>query len=297
MKKLLVILLFLFVTGAFVLNPTLCINASKKGIMLWFNNIFPVLFPCIIVSNILLATNIVENKKKTAPVFIFLCGVLCGFPIGSKLSCDFYKKGIINQKTAQLLCNCSNHFSLAYISGFVMANCINNKLYNPFIVYVFIYLPSVMLLVINLPKLITNEIKTKKSASRFNLNMQIIDAGIINGFEALIKLCGYIVMFSILTNGVRMLLQENSLVYLIFSNLLETTTGIASMEKLTISYRTKLLVSIAALNFGGISCLAQTGSVISKTDLSLTKYALFRIILTVLSSIIAFILLFILRIC
>ena len=129
------------------------------------------------------------------------------------------------------------------------------------------------------------------------MNMQIIDAGIINGFEALIKLCGYIVMFSILTNGVRMLLQENSLVYLIFSNLLETTTGIASMEKLTISYRTKLLVSIAALNFGGISCLAQTGSVISKTDLSLANYALFRIILTVLSSIIAFILLFILRIC
>ena len=148
MKKLLVILLFLFVTGAFVLNPTLCINASKKGIMLWFNNIFPVLFPCIIFSNILLATNIVENKKKTAPVFIFLCGVLCGFPIGSKLSCDFYKKGIINQKTAQLLCNCSNHFSLAYISGFVMANCINDKLYNPFIVYMFIYLLLVMLLVI-----------------------------------------------------------------------------------------------------------------------------------------------------
>lgn len=291
MKKLLVILLFLFVTGAFVLNPTLCINASKKGIMLWFNNIFPVLFPCIIVSNILLATNIVENKKKTAPVFIFLCGVLCGFPIGSKLSCDFYKKGIINQKTAQLLCNCSNHFSLAYISGFVMANCINDKLYNPFIVYMFIYLPSVMLLVINLPKLMTNEIKTKKSASRFNLNMQIIDAGIISGFETLIKLCGYIVLISITVELIMIQLNDTFAKYIIVG-LLENTNGISRLIYSNLSSSLKMILAVGFVSFGGISCILQTASIINDTDLSIKQYIYAKIFTSIISLILTCIYLF-----
>ena len=294
MKKLLVILLFLFVTGAFVLNPTLCINASKKGIMLWFNNIFPVLFPCIIVSNILLATNIVENKKKTAPVFIFLCGVLCGFPIGSKLSCDFYKKGIINQKTAQLLCNCSNHFSLAYISGFVMANCINDKLYNPFIVYMFIYLPSVMLLVINLPKLMTNEIKTKKSASRFNLNMQIIDAGIIRGFETLIKLCGYIVLISITVELIMIQLNDTFAKYIIVG-LLENTNGISRLIYSNLSSSLKMILAVGFVSFGGISCILQTASIINDTDLSIKQYIYAKILTSIISLILTCIYLFSIR--
>lgn len=291
MKKLLVVLLFLFVTGAFVLNPTLCINASKKGIMLWFNNIFPVLFPCIIVSNILLATNIVENKKKSAPVFIFLCGVLCGFPIGSKLSCDFYKKGIINQKTAQLLCNCSNHFSLAYISGFVMANCINDKLYNPFIVYVFIYLPSVMLLVINLPKLMPNEIKTKKSASRFNLNMQIIDAGIISGFETLIKLCGYIVLISIAVELIMIQLNDTFAKYIIVG-LIENTNGISQLIYSNLSSSLKMILSVGFVSFGGISCILQTASIINDTDLSIKQYIYAKILTSIISLILTCIYLF-----
>ena len=291
MKKLLVVLLFLFVTGAFVLNPTLCINASKKGIMLWFNYIFPVLFPCIIVSNILLATNIVENKKKSAPVFIFLCGVLCGFPIGSKLSCDFYKKGIINQKTAQLLCNCSNHFSLAYISGFVMANCINDKLYNPFIVYVFIYLPSVILLIINLPKLMTNEIKTKKSASRFNLNMQIIDAGIISGFETLIKLCGYIVLISIAVELIMIQLNDTFAKYIIVG-LIENTNGISQLIYSNLSSSLKMILSVGFVSFGGISCILQTASIINDSDLSIKQYIYAKILTSKISLILTCIYLF-----
>ena len=294
MKKLLVVLLFLFVTGAFVLNPTLCINASKKGIMLWFNNIFPVLFQCIIVSNILLATNIVENKKKSAPVFIFLCGVLCGFPIGSKLSCDFYKKGIINQKTAQLLCNCSNHFSLAYISGFVMANCINDKIYNPFIVYMFIYLPSVMLLVINLPKLMTNEIKTKKSASRFNLNMQIIDAGIISGFETLIKLCGYIVLISITVELIMIQLNDTFAKYIIVG-LIENTNGISRLIYSNLSSSLKMILAVGFVSFGGISCILQTASIINDTDLSIKQYIYAKILTSIISLILTCIYLFSIR--
>ena len=308
MKKISFILIIIINAFLFLFAPVQTVEASKTGIMLWFYQIFPTLFPWTILSNIMIHSNLLQpnannkaNSISKTEWLVLIFGFLFGFPIGSKLAADFYSAGLLKKKRAQILCACSNQFSISYINSFVLAQILHIN--HPIVWYfAVLYGPS---FVLGMSMLLSDHfhnvpLKTndhKKSASRFQMNMQIIDAGIINGFEALIKLCGYIVMFSILTNGARMLLQENSLVSLIFSNLLETTTGIAAMEKFPISYRAKLFVSITALNFGGISCLAQTGSVISKTDLSLAKYALFRIILTVLSSIIAFILLFILRIC
>ena len=43
-----------------------------------------------------------------------------------------------------------------------------------------------------------NNLRQKETAPRLKLNFSIIDAGIMNGFEILCKLGGYIMLFSIL---------------------------------------------------------------------------------------------------
>lgn len=308
MKKIAFVLVIIINAFLFLIFPMQTVEASKTGVLLWFYQIFPTLFPWAILSNIMIHSNLLQvkgNRKtscisKTEWLVIFL-GFLFGFPIGSKLAADFYEAGLIKKKRAQILCACSNQFSVSYVNSFVLTQVL--KADQPIVWYfVVLYGPSFVLGILMLiyDYFHDTSVETsnhKKSASRFQMNMQIIDAGIINGFEALIKLCGYIVMFSILANGVRTILKDHSFVYLMITNLLETTNGIAAMEHLSISYRIKYFVSIAALSFGGLSCLAQTGSVISKTDLSLAEYTLFRLTITLLSSIIAFVLLFILRIC
>lgn len=308
MKKIAFVLVIIINAFLFLIFPMQTVEASKTGVLLWFYQIFPTLFPWTILSNIMIHSNLLQvkgNRKtscisKTEWLVIFL-GFLFGFPIGSKLAADFYEAGLIKKKRAQILCACSNQFSVSYVNSFVLTQVL--KADQPIVWYfVVLYGPSFVLGILMLiyDYFHDTSVETsnhKKSASRFQMNMQIIDAGIINGFEALIKLCGYIVMFSILANGVRTILKDHSFVYLMITNLLETTNGIAAMEHLSISYRIKYFVSIAALSFGGLSCLVQTGSVISKTDLSLAEYTLFRLTITLLSSIIAFVLLFILRIC
>lgn len=308
MKKIAFVLVIIINAFLFLIFPMQTVEASKTGVLLWFYQIFPTLFPWTILSNIMIRSNLLQvkgNRKtscisKTEWLVIFL-GFLFGFPIGSKLAADFYEAGLIKKKRAQILCACSNQFSVSYVNSFVLTQVL--KADQPIVWYfVVLYGPSFVLGILMLiyDYFHDTSVETsnhKKSASRFQMNMQIIDAGIINGFEALIKLCGYIVMFSILANGVRTILKNHSFFYLMITNLLETTNGIAAMEHLSISYRIKYFVSIAALSFGGLSCLAQTGSVISKTDLSLAEYTLFRLTITLLSSIIAFVLLFILRIC
>ena len=296
MKKILVIFIFCIITFSFSIYTDICISASKKGIMLWYSQIFPVLFPCIIVSNILLASNLLENVKKAIPFLIIACGILCGFPIGSKLSCDFYKKKMIKKETAQLLCNYSNHFSLAYISGYVIANCIDLNKYNVFVIYLLIYLPSILILIINVPSFVTSEKKAKKSASRFKINMQIIDAGIINGFETLIKLCGYIVLISII---VELIIAQFDNIYIKYFlvGIIENTNGISQLINSKLASSSKMILSVGYVSFGGISCILQTASIMKDTDLSIKKYINAKIFTSIVSIILTIVYLFSIRFC
>lgn len=61
-----------------------------------------------------------------------------------------------------------------------------------------LYLPSAIGMIAML-RLTKQKLNTKIPAQGFKLNMQIVDAGIMKGFETLIKLCGYIVLFSIVS--------------------------------------------------------------------------------------------------
>lgn len=307
MKKLIFIIIIVVNAILFLIYPTEAVDASKTGIMLWFYQVFPTLFPWTILSNVMIHSNFISihpnyHKKmiQKEELFILFCGFLFGFPIGSKLTVDFYEAGLLKKERAQILCACSNQLSLSYISGFVIAQILQLKHYIE--VYLFIvYGPSFILGVVlliweNYRSTSYVKFTHKKSASRFLLNMQIIDAGIINGFEALIKLCGYIVMFSILSKSVEILIGKKEILTVVISNILETTGGLSKLNSAPLNMKSKYLISICAINLGGLSCLAQTGSILAKTDLSLLKYSVFRITTAILSTSIAYYVLFILRI-
>lgn len=304
MKKLLLFLILLINTILFLFYPTQAIEASKTGLLLWFYQIVPTLLPWTILSNVIIHSNLISNQTNTSThiinkveLIVLFCGFLFGFPIGSKLTADFYQAGLLKKKRAQILCACSNQFSLSYISSFVLTQVLQlpDKQLQFFTL---LYAPTIVL---GLCMLIYDSIRQdspklfnhKKTASRFQINMQIIDAGIISGFEALIKLCGYIVMFSILVAGFQIILHKKIIPLLLINTLLETTSGIARLSDAKIPFYLKYLLCIASLNLGGISCLAQTGSILSKTDLSIGNYIFFKVVSTVLSIAITLIYLFI----
>jgi hypothetical protein len=127
----------------------------------------------------------------------------------------------------------------------------------------------------------------KKSASRFQLDMQIIDAGILSGFQTLIKLCGYIMFFSI---GVKMLEEITFLpdiLKVMCIGLTEVTNGVVALAKLSVSTGIRYILVIFFLSFGGLSGLAQTGSMIQTAGLSLPEYLRDKILLSLLSSTLA----------
>lgn len=235
-----------------------------------------------------------------AELFIILAGLFFGFPIGSKLTTDFYRQGYLKRERAQLLCAFTNNLSPAYVSTFVLENSL--KLENKTAVtFLLLYAPGYLFGIAGLlmhqgssqstelsnPTKLSNSTEfsdsRKKTASRFQMDMQIIDAGIISGFETLIKLCGYIVMFSIFVHIIHTLPIDNYIWKALIAGVLETTNGISYIGSLPIADGFRYLLAIAALSFGGISCIAQTGSMLSQTDLSLNAYVQFKLKMTGIS--------------
>ena len=295
MKKYIFTLIFIFLIANCLLFPRIALEASGNGIVTWFYQILPSLLPFTIISSIFMRSkwlDVLSQKGNLFPVLIILfCGTMFGFPIGGKLSCDFYTQGYISKSQAEILCVCTNNFSPMYVNGFVIPLIfgINTFLFPfLFLIYGIPLMIGIILLVYNGKK----EITQKKSASRFQLDMQIIDAGIISGFETLIKICGYIVLFSLLTAFCSNLLQNISIPGLLLLGNLEISNGIFMLSEYSTSQPLKYMIAIQLLSFGGICGLAQTSSFLSQARLSSKKYVLGKIALSLLLSIIAIITIF-----
>lgn len=87
--------------------------------------------------------------------------------------------------------------------------------------------------------------------------MQIVDAGIMKGFETLIKLCGYIVLFSIVSRIPQTIAQKADCNMPLSADIIgaffETTNGIGIVCGLCIPRTLSIVLCIALLSFGGVS--------------------------------------------
>ena len=260
----------------------------RIGVMLWFEQIFPVLFVFTVLSNLIISTNVLSGiPEKYIFIIIYFSGCIFGFPIGAKLASDFGDKGYINPRHIEYISAFSNHFSMPFIIAYALSGQLSIS--GHFSIYlVSLYLPSMlgMIWLISKPDHKTASLgkKQKNPASGFMLDMQIVDAGIIKGFETLIKLCGYIVLFSVIARIPKTLSVDTASVT-ILSAFFEATCGINLICTTNIPYNTQILLSVSLVSFGGISCIMQTKSIFAGKDFRLCKYVLIKAILTASSTI------------
>ncbi len=289
MKKVSFIIIFIFLIVCSCIYPNVAFEASKQGILTWFNQILPALLPFTILSGIFLRSKYMDSigagSNTLSIILTLICGFVFGFPIGAKLSADFYSHSLLTRKQATLLSVTANNFSTMYVCGYVLPTLFENSNYKA-LTYVILYLfplaAGVVLILFTREN--PQEQVQKKSASRFQLDMQIIDAGIISGFESLIKICGYIVMFSLVSHMICYLWQTSSIFSVILLGNLEITNGIQLLSQSDyLSIQSKYMIAIQLLSFGGISGLVQTASILKPSGLSMKNYVIGKILLSGLS--------------
>ena len=214
--------------------------------------------------------------------FCIVCGFLCGCPVGARLITLQLKENRISIDEAQYLLSFCNNLSPMFCISYGILYAIGSTKIIPYLLI--IYGSAFIYGILTRPARTSPvTLWTKKQTSSTENLFLLIDVCIIDSFLILIKLCGYLILFSIINSMAELLLSGKSMYLLTaIAAFLEITNGLSIARELPLNvFRTMLCVF--SLSFGGLCCIFQTSSVISDTTLSLKKYLFQKINISLLS--------------
>lgn len=276
------------------IRPTEALAGSKTGLLLWFHTIIPTLLPFMIISDLIIKLDMVSYItyfitpvfRKIFPVspagsYVIIAGFLCGYPMGAKVTADLVENRKITIAEGQYLLSFCNNVSPVFLMNYVVYDSMKNPgLLIPVLVIIY---GSSMFWGLLYGKIKKNVISfsnitgglsyiEKKETPEFQLDFKILDASIINSFQTIVKLGGYIILFAIISRMILYVFTDNILIKSILVGATEITNGIYVISKNPIPEKIKFILILCFTSFGGLSSVAQTESLIKTSGLSIKKY-------------------------
>lgn len=302
-------ILFLFII--MLLFPKPVFNGASKGLLLWFNVILPTLLPFIIISNLLIRTQAAAMiARVTGPIFcrIFhvsgygsfavLTGFLCGYPMGSKVTADLLNEGHISKEEGRyLLSFCNNTSPMFIVSYVIWQNMKDESLTVPALVILTLapVICSFFFRRYYNVRSIAFENHQNHLGSATGSSSGIVDTCIMNGFETITKVGGYIMLFSIVIALAELLPVHQPLLSLVALSSLEITNGIAIICSMCTNSGFSFVLALALTSFGGWCSIAQTKCMIQGTGLPILPYIIEKLITAGVTSLLACAYIFLLK--
>lgn len=305
----------------FLIYPSQMLEAGAKGLTLWFQVVFPSLFPFLVGLNLLIGLGIPSLLGKWfAPMmgplfhlpgcgaFPFVMGIVSGFPAGAKITAELYKKKEITLDQAQQLMTFSNNPGPLFVIGTVGVGLFQC----PAAGY---YLLSVVLAAAITTGLLNSAVTKKKRSIKIGsatsnhpvkpmkvgnlLNYSIKDA-----IETITQVGGFIILFSVITKALSIsgvfyqisriihslfpALFSMELVESLLTGMVEMTNGAQALSSMAQNLQIKIVCTAVILGWGGLSVLAQTFGVMDGVPISPGKYVLSRFVNSLLCGIYSF---------
>lgn len=263
--------------------PQESLAASREGMKLWLNTLLPTLLPFLILTGFLVHTDGIERilsplskiwkallGLSPAGAYVFLLGMLCGYPMGAKLASELFSYGKISRREAEYLLTFTNQASPAFLTTYLAHICLEGKTSPREIILVMaasnflcmLFFRFVVFRNSTLTK--ARENLSKKETSTISSPGSIIDVSIMNGFETITRLGGYILLFSLISACIRHYWKWSPTVCGLILGTLEITTGLQQISRSGLPYEMRYPISMALTAFGGFCILAQTKSVTDK---------------------------------
>lgn len=293
MKKKLFVLCITICLCYGIIWPELLAKAAANGLYLWYHSVLPTLLPFGILSGIIIRTGMYDTVLERispflngiyplrAPLFYpLIAGYLFGFPLGSKLCADLYDLGKITKKEAVMVSCISNNFGPAFVMNYVLG-ALPEGVMPDWMFLVICYGTPLLLgrfLLFSASEDPSEKSPEKMPASRSEITLKIIDDGIMNGFTTMIKLAGYIMLFSIAADFVGHLPLPGTVLPGFLVGLLEITNGIYTVSGTEWPADLQYLSAMAMVSFGGISGICQTASMLSKLRSGIRTYVIFKLL-------------------
>lgn len=281
--------------------PALSLQYAATGLNLWFQKMIPTLLPFMILSGILIRMNLTETIVRfvhpllrfifgTTPngSYTLIMGFLCGFPMGARVVGELYGADKLTRREAERLLAFCNNIGPIYFLSFAMPMLgIKNVFWPCLIMYgipllygffLMRILPLFQKMTKSVNKILPeNRMCPREEKASVSL-LAATDAAVLSGLLGIAKLGGYMVFFNLLNILFVPFSRLPSGLLGFYNGMLEITSGIDRCGQ------EFPLILLILLPFGGFSCIAQTYSMISHTDLSIRPYLFHKLAQTALTA-------------
>lgn len=318
---LLVVLLIIL----FILNPSINLEACLNGLVVWATSVAPALFPFLIFTKILSELNFIENiSKYLSPItkklyntpgisaYIYTMSVLSGYPVGAKLTADFYEKGLLTEGQAVRITTFTSTSGPLFIIGTVGIGMFNNK--NIGLIILICHFVGALL-----NGLIYRKYKYEKvfisSSIDFSVkqNKNMLEEIMISSIKSILIVGGYVAIFFVIItilNNYNLLFPIKYLFNFLFNianvptsitnplinGIIEVTKGCLDLSKTNVSNTIKTIIATFLISFGGFSIHLQALTFIKRFNIKINFYLFQKLTHALISSLLAVILCLIFKI-
>jgi sporulation integral membrane protein YlbJ len=304
-----------------ILAPNICISYTISGAKLFFNAVFPSLFPFLVVINIIINYDGIDIYSKLLGNILckplklpkecslaLLVSILCGYPLGARYTCDLYEKKIIDLKTCERLLNIASNSSPLFIIGAVGTSMMSSTKIGYILLLSNILSCVIMGFIIpssNCSYKIKNKSDNFSNTKTTNKNIGItLKNSIEDAVKTSLNIGGFIVAFSVITGIIKdnvifhIVLNKVCLVIGLSGNfieglslgMLEMTNGCYLISLSNSNLYIKLSVLSFLIAFSGLSIISQVYSYTYKYAVSIKKYITRKFIQGIISSVLTLIL-------
>lgn len=283
LKGLGIVLLFLIM----LVSPKAVFAGASEGLLLWFQIILPTLFPFLLVTNLLLVTgnmhlinaafgSFLTRVFGVSPngSFAVVTGFLCGYPMGAKTAADLSESGYISREEGRYLLSFCNNSSPVFILNYVVWKTLETDA---------LLIPTLLILMLS-PVLVSFFTRTcflhkkhgfqnlkKTGFSKSSWSFQDIDHCIMDSFETLVKVGGYIILFSVFLSLFGSLPVDIPGISALLP-LLEVTNGLVLLREMHLPLHILYPAVLGLTSFGGFCAAAQTQCMVHKAGFPILPY-------------------------
>ena len=280
--------------------PKEAFQASADGLRLWFFTVLPTLLPFLILSDALIHAGKIPAffhhfsrffswslGLSLYGTYAFALGLFCGYPMGARLTADLLKEKKIDRREADYLLTFANNASPMFLSSYILVQTLDMR---QMAVSTFIILYLSTFLTSLLFRCLFHRFHVTSTAADSAISEQaqplperLIDYSIMNGFETITRLGGYIILFSIAAAMVHTFFHSLPVISWLLPGIMEITTGIHLIGLSTMPAMQKYVIILTLTTFGGVSSIAQTKGMLNGTPLSIKTYILGKTVQTVIT--------------
>ena len=285
MKKSVLPLLAVMVLFLLLTHPALSFQGASRGLLLWYQTVLPTLLPLMICSNVIVSLDGI--RLLTAPMrpvlkglfglsdsgcYVLVSGLLCGYPMGAKTCSEFVEEKRISLPEGRFLLSVSNHPSPMFLLGYV-ASMADPSLPMARILLA-LYLPVLPI------ALISGKIyrfRGYPASAPIHRTVSSFDQSMMSSFEVMIKIGGYLMLFSILAELIGQIPFLSASSRAVLLGIVEITTGIQALSRVLTGLNQGMALCFV-IAFGGLCGLFQTRSVLGHKGLSAGHYTAWKML-------------------